>query len=248
MRLWRAGFSVFVLESDHPIAVRRTVSFAEAVYAGSCKVEETVGRHVSAPEDVREALYLREVPVVVDPGATCLTVLKPYVVVDAIMAKRNVGTSPRLAPLVIALGPGFQAPVDCHAVIETNRGPHLGRVIWRGSAQPDTGKPAAVAGAEAERVLRSSVTGRLRTAREIGDTVEKGDVLAWVSGEPVYAPFRGLLRGLAHDGIDVRKGMKIGDVDPRIDPELCRLVSDKALAIAGGVLEAILMTVAREWL
>jgi xanthine dehydrogenase accessory factor len=160
------------------------------------------------------------------------------------MAKRNTGTRIDMAPVVIALGPGFDAGSEVHAVVETNRGPHLGRVIWRGSAEPDTGDPAPVSGRGLSRVLRAPAAGRLHAARSIGDIVEEGDVLATVDGKPLRADFRGLIRGMARDGLMVETGMKIGDLDPRIDPSLCRVVSDKALAVAGGVLEAILVLVA----
>jgi xanthine dehydrogenase accessory factor len=241
LRLWRVGFRVVVLESPRPVAVRRSVSFAEAVYEGCASVEEAEGRLASSTDEVHAVLGRRQVPVVVDPEAAILGPLTPWAVVDAIMAKRNTGTSRDMAPVVIALGPGFDAGSDAHAVVETNRGPNLGRVIWTGPAEPDTGDPAAVSGHSVGRVLRAPAAGPLHAVRSIGEIVEEGAVLATVNGTPVRAGFRGLLRGMARDGLVVEQGMKIGDLDPRLDPILCRSVSDKALAVAGGVLEAILV-------
>jgi xanthine dehydrogenase accessory factor len=241
LRLWRVGFPVVVLESPNPVAVRRSVAFAEAVYDGCASVEEAESQLVASTDDVPAVLGQRQVPVLVDPEATALGALAPCAVVDAIMAKRNTGTSIDMAPVVIGLGPGFDAGSDVHAVVETNRGPHLGRVIWRGSAEPDTGDPASVSGRGMSRVLRAPTAGRLHALRSIGDIVEEEAVLATVNGTPLRAAFRGLIRGLAREGLMVETGMKIGDLDPRIDPSLCLVVSDKALAVAGGVLETILM-------
>lgn len=239
LRLWRAGFSVVILESERPAAVRRTVSFAEAVYSGQVFVEEAPGRLMTAA-DLRPVLLPEIVPVIVDPDAALLSSLMPIAVVDAILAKRNVGTHIQMGRCVVGLGPGFEAGRDVHAVVETNRGPNLGRVIWHGAAEPNTGNPGEVAGKGGRRVLRAPVAGILRTHRDIGDIVQEGEVVAEVSGEAVAAPFTSLVRGLAHDGLAVTPGMKIGDIDPRLDPVLCSRVSDKSLAVAGGVLEAIL--------
>ena len=247
LRLWRAGFEVVVLEVAQPVAVRRTVTFSETVYDGESHVEEARGVLAESVEVAIDLFRRREVPVVVDPEVTSLSRLRPDALVDATMAKRNLGTSLELAPCVICLGPGFRAGVDCDAVIETNRGPHLGRVLWTGSAEADTGIPGAVRGATIERVLRAPTDGTLVGLKSIGNIVEVGEVVARVDGRPVTSELAGMVRGLARNGLWVRAGMKIGDIDPRLDPELCRLVSDKALAIAGGVLEAVLMRVhARE--
>jgi xanthine dehydrogenase accessory factor len=223
------------------------VTFSEAIYDGESHVEEARGVLAESVEDVLALLRRREVPVLVDPEATSLPHVRPDALVDATMAKRNLGTTLALAPCVICLGPGFQAGVDCDAVVETNRGPHLGRVLWTGSAEADTGTPAAVRGATIERVLRAPTDGTLVALKSIGNIVEVGEEVARVDGQPVASELAGMVRGLARNGLWVRAGMKIGDIDPRLDPELCRLVSDKALAIAGGVLEAVLMRVqARE--
>lgn len=245
LRLWRSGFRVVVLESAAPVAVRRTVSFAEAVYEGKARVEEATAA-LAGPKEVGEILRAGTIPVVVDPEARQVNCLQPHALVDAIMAKRNLGTRTDLASCVVALGPGFTAGVDAHAVVETNRGPNLGRVLWRGQAEADTGTPGIVGGHGVQRVLRAPVAGRLRVKAAIGDIVEHGEILAAVEGTAIRAPFTGLVRGLAREGLAVRAGMKIGDLDPRLEPVLCQLVSDKALAIAGGVLEAILMCIRDE--
>lgn len=240
IRLLRSGFNVVMLESPEPLAVRRTVSFSEAVYDGRAQVE---GIPAARADSADRALALTRddaVPVVVDPAGQAIAPLRPSVVVDAILAKRNTGTRRDMAPLVIGLGPGFEAGDDVHAVVETNRGPDLGRVLWKGTAQPNTGEPARIMGYGVERVLRAPTEGSVSSLRPIGATVQEGEQVADVSGEPVFAPFRGVLRGLIRDGTTVPTGLKIGDVDPRLDPTLCYRVSDKSLAIAGGVLEAIL--------
>lgn len=240
LRLWRAGFRVVILESPAPVAVRRAVAFAEAVYDGAARVEEALAELVDA-RHLAGTLAAGKIAVAVDPAAKLIGCLEPYAVVDAIMAKRNAGTHIGMAPCVIGLGPGFTAGVDVRAVVETNRGPHLGRVLWQGQAEANTGTPGLVQGHGVERVLRAPAGGRLRARAAIGDIVEQGEVIADVGDQPVPAAFTGLVRGLARDGLEVRPGMKIGDLDPRLQPDLCRYVSDKALAIAGGVLEAILM-------
>jgi xanthine dehydrogenase accessory factor len=241
LRLRRAGFPVIVLESPTPVAVRRTVALAETVYDGAAGVEEMEGRLAETPHEALALLGRGVVPVLVDPGARTLAELQPSMLVDAILAKRNTGTRRGMAALVIGLGPGFVAGADVHAVIETNRGPHLGRVLWSGCAATNTHVPGPVLGHSEDRVLRSPISGRLRVLHDIGEIVEAGDAVADVASIPVRAAFRGLVRGMARDGLEVSTGMKIGDLDPRLDPQLCRLVSDKSLAVAGGVLEAALI-------
>lgn len=239
-RLHRCGFPVVMTELPQPLMVRRAVSFGEAVYEGTIRVEEIVARRVDDVSAARAALAEGVIPVLVDPAADCRRELQPAVLVDGIMAKRNTGTTLADAPLVIALGPGFTAGVDCHAVIETQRGHWLGRVLWHGSAQPDTGVPGVVAGREAERVVRAPVDGVVQGIATIGERVKAGQLLALVDDHPVQAPFEGVLRGLIRSGLVVPAGLKIGDVDPRGEPAYCFTISDKSLAIAGGVLEAIL--------
>jgi xanthine dehydrogenase accessory factor len=234
-RLKRAGFGVVMCELEQPLTVRRSVAFSTAVDEGSVTVEGV--RAVRATVAAAAALARTDVvPVVVSPA---LPPLPADVVVDARVAKRAGDTTIRDAPLVVALGPGFTAGRDCHAVVETMRGSRLGRVLWQGSAAPNTGTPGVIGGRGAERVLRAPAAGQARWRARIGDVVTDGAVLGTVAGAPVRAPFAGLVRGLIADGTPVRQGLKIGDVDPRPDTDWHE-ISDKALAVAGGVLEAIL--------
>ncbi|MFQ6058650.1 MAG: selenium-dependent molybdenum cofactor biosynthesis protein YqeB [Anaerolineae bacterium] len=238
-RLHRAGFRVVITELAQPRVIRRTVAFASAIYEGQVTVEGVVARQASLGEVVG-LLQEGVIPVLIDPAAEAVKVLRPLAVVDAIMAKRNTGTRMSDAPIVVGLGPGFTAGLDVHAVVETQRGHDLGRVILKGSAAPDTGVPGAVGGVTTERVLRAPCDGTFRSQRAIGQRVEQGDVVADVDGVPVVARVGGVLRGLLADGLTVREGMKIGDVDPRGVVEHCFTISDKARAVGGGVLEAIL--------
>jgi xanthine dehydrogenase accessory factor len=240
VRLRRCGFPVAILESARPLAIRRTVSFAEAVYEGHARVEEVAAVRITARDLADWSWGASEVPVLVDPTGQTLATIGPYAVVDAILAKRNTGTTREMAPVVIGLGPGFVAGNDVHAVVETNRGPDLGRVIWSGCSEPNSGVPGPVGGRSAERVLRAPLGGVVRIVRDIGAIVDEGETVCYVDHEPVRAPFRSLVRGLARDGLLVAPGLKIGDLDPRLDPSVCTRVSDKSLAVAGGVLEAVL--------
>lgn len=239
-RLVKAGFPALVIELERPLAIRRAVALAAAVFEGQVAVEGLTARRVAHLDEIAQVQAAGEVPVLVDPDGASIGALRPAVVVDARLAKRNLGTAQTDAPLVIGLGPGFTAGVDCHAVIETNRGHFLGRVLWQGEAQPDTGSPGSVQGHALDRVLRAPCAGTVTPLAAIGDTVRAGDMLATVGGQEVRAPFDGVLRGLIHPSVSVRAGLKIGDVDPRGEREHCFTVSEKALAIGGGVLEAIL--------
>jgi len=239
-RLVKAGFPVLVTELARPLAIRRAVSFASAVYEGQITIEGVTARLIAGPEEAAACWAAGQVPVLVDPAGESIAILQPTVLVDGRMAKRNLGTAMSDAPLVIALGPGFVAGEDCHAVIETKRGHFLGRVIWHGAAAPDTGRPGSVQGHEADRVLRAPSDGKLVALAQIGDAVQAGQVLATVAGEPVHAPFDGVLRGLLHPSVPVTRGLKIGDVDPRGVRAHCFTISEKSLAVGGGVLEAIL--------
>lgn len=245
-RLHRCGFAVVMTEIAHPLTVRRTVAFAQAVYDGETTVEGITARRC-LPADLPTLLADGEIPVLVDVTPSEIMELAPSVLVDAIMAKRNTGTRLEDAPLVIAIGPGFTVGEDCHAIVETHRGHTLGRVLWEGSALPDTGAPGPLpgAGVDVTRVLRAPSAGKLRPSAQIGETIEAGSILAVIesaTGEeiPVHAPFTGVLRGLIHERVELAAGMKIGDLDPRADPAHARTISDKSLAIGGGVLEAIL--------
>ncbi len=239
-RLHRAGFPVLITEIETPLAVRRTVAFAEAVYQGEVRIEGITARRVITVSEVLASWTRGEIPVKVDPQARIREMMDFTVVVDAIMAKRNTGTRLTDAPLVVALGPGFVAGVDCHAVVETARGHYLGRVYRSGTALPNTGTPGAVLGHERDRVLRAPCAGHVQARVAIGERVHQGQIVAEVAGMPVYAPFDGVLRGLVHPRVSAHAGMKIGDVDPRGIPDHCFTISEKSLAIGGGVLEAIL--------
>ena len=240
-RLVRSGFRVCITEIPEPLAVRREVSFCEAVFEGRTEVEGLVGKRVSSKEGILRTWQEGEVPVIIDPECAIRRILSPDVLVDAILAKKNTGTSLGDAPLVIGLGPGFCAGRDVHFVIETNRGHRLGRVIEEGEADPDTGIPGDIGGHTWERVLRAPAGGRFQGKKQIGDRVEKGEIVAEVGGVPLKAMTSGVLRGILHDGLMAEPNMKVGDVDPRTTRETCRTVSEKARAIAGAVLEAILM-------
>lgn len=236
-RLRQAGFQVLVAELPQPLCVRRAVAVAEAVYAGQVTVEGLTARLVADP---LAGVAPGEVPVIVDPDGAAIRRLRPAVVVDARMAKRPLDTRLTDAPLVIALGPGFRAGRDCHAVVETQRGHHLGRVYWQGEAASDSGQPEPVRGLSPERVLRAPRAGVFQAVKQIGDPVRAEEVVGEVAGAPVIARCDGVLRGILHDGLTVSAGLKIGDIDPRGVREYCFSISDKARAIGGGVLEAVL--------
>ena len=238
--LFACGFRVAVLETGSPLAVRRLVSFAEAVRCGRLAVEGVEGRRIEAA-DLEAALGDGAfVPVLVDPGAACLARLAPEALVDARMAKRNLGTRRSEAPLVVGVGPGFVAGRDVHAVVETQRGPDLGRVIWSGAAEADSATPSPVMGFSEERVLRAPRSGRFQGAVSIGDVVPSGARVGEVEGVPVTAAIPGLVRGLLADGVQVDAGVKLGDVDPRGSAVDAARISDKGRAVAAGVLEAVL--------
>lgn len=237
-RLWRSRFSVLALETERPMVVRRTVSAASAVFDGSAVIE---GMEVACIDDLSK--FDRgdgRAFVMVDPEGASIDALRPDVVVDAIMAKRATGTHRGMARIVVAIGPGHSAPRDVHAVVETQRGHDLGRVITDGAAAPNTGVPGSIGGYTVERLLRAPADGTVEPLREIGDAVKAGEVIAHVGGEPLTSQIDGVLRGLIHPTVQVTKGMKIGDVDPRAERSHCFTISDKALAVAGGVLEAIM--------
>lgn len=241
-RLWQAGFPVVILERPDPLTVRRGAAFAEAVPLGRHTVEGVTAVRVETPAEASGALARGEVPVLVDPVAASLPELRPVALVDATIAKRNLGTTIQDAPVVVALGPGFTAGIDCHAVIETNRGPYLGRTLYQGAAAANTGSPGEVAGVRDDRVVRAPAAGRFSQISEIGWHCEAGTILGAVhpGGWPVIARCPGVVRGLIRHGTAVDVGIKLGDIDPLGRTELCTRISDKALAIAGGVLEAIL--------
>ena len=240
LRLWRSGICVVMTEIDRPTAIRRTVCFSQAVVHSEAEVEGVRAVRAERAAHAPELLARGVIPVLTDPEARCIPELRPDAVVDAILAKRNLGTKITDAPTVVGVGPGFTAGVDCHAVVETMRGHTLGRVIWEGSALPNTGLPGLIGGFSGERVLRAPADGVFRRPLEIGAVVKEGDVAATVDGIPMVCTLDGVLRGILPDGTPVHKGMKAGDIDPRCKVENCYTASDKALAVGGGVLEAIL--------
>lgn len=240
LRLLRAGFKVVVTELAQPLAVRRSVSFATAVFSGKIQIEEILAQRVDSARMALALISQAILPVLVDPQLTCRDELDPLVMIDGRMTKQAPETGMGIATLVIGLGPGFTVGENCHAVVETQRGPYLGRVYWQGSAEPDSGLPDVVGTHAADRVLRAPVDGVLANLAAIGDMLELGDAVTEVAGMVVRAPFKGLLRGLLPPGLFVRQDMKIGDLDPRADLGLINLVSDKALAVGGGALEAVL--------
>ena len=240
LRLKRAGLDVVMTDLPQPTAIRRTVCFSQAIVHGEAKVEDITARRAGGPEQVPELLAEGVIPVLADPEGKCVPALRPDAVVDAILAKRNLGTKISDAPVVIGVGPGFTAGEDCHAVVETMRGHYLGRVIREGSAIPNTGIPGLIGGFAGERVLRAPADGVFHQLLDIGAQVKMGDIAATVDGQPMACTLDGVLRGILAEGTPVHKGMKAGDIDPRCAVEHCYCASDKALAVGGGVLEALL--------
>lgn len=239
VRLHLSGHTVVMTERAVPLTVRRSVAFSRAVYEKEVQVEGITAACVQGIEEVNRCLEAGKVAVVVDEEARIREEYRPQVVVDAILAKRNLGTTIQDAPLVIGVGPGFTASMDCHCVVETQRGHHLGRVIRMGGAAPNTGIPGEVGGYGIERLIKSSGEGILKPVVSIGDSVTEGQIVAYAGQEPVYAKMSGMVRGMLQPGVPVTKGLKIGDIDSRQDQEYCHTVSDKARSVGGGVLEAV---------
>lgn len=239
VRLFRAGYKIVLTELPEPLAIRRTVAFSEAVFNKICRVEDIVGRLITRPEELEIAWENKQIPIFIDPNNNLKEYSHPEVIVDAIMAKRNTGTGIDDASLVIALGPGFTAGSDVHAVVETNRGHFLGRVYWSGSAQADTGIPGDIVGARSDRVIHCTEQGRFKNVLNIGDHVNTGTLIGYFNNSEITATLSGTIRGLLRNDIEVQKNTKIVDIDPRDKKVYCDFVSDKALAIGGGVLEAI---------
>lgn len=237
-RLWRAGFKVLALEIEKPLVVRRTVSAAQAIFDGEYTIEDMPVKKIN---NINDLYWNKDVSIYVDPLGKSIRYLKPDVLVDAIMAKVNIGTRIDMAPLVIGVGPGFTAKVDVDYVVETKRGHTLGRLISSGSAIPNTGIPGMEMGYTIERILRSPSDGFVKALKDIGDYVLPGEIIAYVNGYPVYAEIKGVLRGLIHPSVNTSKNLKIGDIDPKNEKKYCFSITDKALAVGGGVLEALLI-------
>lgn len=244
-KLKKSGFQVLILEVQNPSAIRRNVAFCEAVYQGTQTVEDMTCYLVESVEQAEQFINEGKLCVLVDPMGESIARLKPLAVIDAILAKKNLGTNRNMAPITLALGPGFTAGEDVDAVIETKRGHNLGRVLWEGAAAPNTGIPGIIGGYGKERVIHCPAKGILRNVKKITDTVSRGEVIAVVETEEgnvsVKATLDGILRGLIRDGYPVHVGFKMADIDPRAEEyENCFTISDKARCIAGGVLEALL--------
>lgn len=240
-KLYRCGFKVLVLEIENPTCIRRAVSFSEALFEDEIEVEGIKSVRVRNLEEIEDAWKNNKVPVIIDPKGSYINLLKPKAVVDGILAKKNLGTYINMAPITIALGPGFEAGKDVDVVIETNRGHNLGRLIFKGEAQADTGAPGNIGGYTKERVIYSPCDGVINNIREIGDIVKKEEPLAYVGDYIVRATIDGVLRGIIRNNSKVHKGLKIADIDPRLEERKnCFTISDKARTIGGGVLEALI--------
>ena len=240
LRLWRSGIRVVLTDLERPTAIRRTVAFSEAIVYGETTVEDVTARLAANADEARALLAQGIVPVLADPGCACREALAPDALVDAILAKRNLGTRITDAPVVVGIGPGFTVGVDCHADVETMRGHTLGRALYTGSPLPNTGIPGLIGGRSGERVLRAPADGIFEPRMEIGQLVQEGEIAATVNGKPMRCTLTGCLRGLLQGGLQVHEGMKCGDIDPRGQQANCFTASDKATAIGGGVLEALL--------
>ncbi|MBM6820834.1 MULTISPECIES: selenium-dependent molybdenum cofactor biosynthesis protein YqeB [Clostridium] len=239
-RLKKSGFDIVMTEIDKPTTVRRTVAFSQAVFDNEIVIEGIKGVKVNNINEIYKEINQGNIPIIIDEKAEIIKELRPDVVVDAIIAKKNLGTNIKDAPIVIGVGPGFEAKVDCHLVVETKRGHYLGKVIEEGSAIPNTGVPGNIGGYTKERIIRASSNGKIKPVVSIGDFVKKGDVVAYVDGVEVLAQIDGIVRGMLQEGIEVFKGMKSGDIDPRCEKDHCFTISDKGRSIGGGVLEAIM--------
>ncbi len=248
VRLVNCGFRVLVTECERPSAIRRKVALSEAVYDESATVEGVTCRRIAEVSQAERIWAEGAVPLVVDASADCIQTIKPAALVDAILAKRNLGTHKDMAPITIALGPGFTAGTDVDAVIETMRGHDLGRILYTGAALPNTGVPGLIAGHDLDRVIHAPAAGTLQSVRDaegqeidIGSIVRQGDIIARIGETPVVATLDGVVRGLIRSDFAVTKGLKIADIDPRIEQKKnCNTISDKARNIAGGVVEAVL--------
>jgi xanthine dehydrogenase accessory factor len=239
-RLASCHFKVCLTELTNPQAVRREVAYSEAIFGSEKEVEGITAKRIESPDCIPELWKEKKIPILIDPEATVKDFIKPDVLIDATLAKKNLGTKITDARLVIGLGPGFYAGKDVHLVIETNRGHNLGRIISNGEAEPNTGIPGSIAGYTEERVIRAPKDGKFKALKKIGDEMRANEKVGIVGNSAVRSRIAGVIRGLLRDGIEAWKGMKLGDVDPRGIKSHCYTISDKARTISGGVLQAIL--------
>ena len=239
-RLFKSGYKIVILDIEEPLTIRRNVSFSQAIYSGEIVVEGVHAVLAKNKDQIYQAIDYGFIPVYIDPKARIINKIKPFAVVDCIIAKKNLGTTKNLAPITIGVGPGFEAGVDVDLVIESNRGHNLGKVIHKGMAEANTGIPGDTLGFREERIVRAGASGFIKNFYDIGDMVEEGDILCEIDGVRTLAQIPGILRGMIKDGIYVKEGLKIGDIDPRGIREYAFTISDKAMAIGGGVLEGIM--------
>ena len=239
-RLRRSGFNVLMTEIAQPLTVRLMVSYSNAVYEGQTEIEGIKGILVQNYQQAQDVMMKGDIAIIVDEQADIKDEFKPNVIIDAIMAKKNINTKIDDAPIVIGVGPGFYAGKDCDYVIETKRGHFLGRVIEHGEAIKNTGVPGDIGGYTIERIIRSNGTGKFKAVAKIGDSVKKGDIVAYTDNQPIYALIDGIVRGMLHDDVFVTDKMKCGDIDPRAEKSHCFTISDKSRAIGGGALEAVM--------
>lgn len=239
-RLHRCGYKVLHLDIEKPLVIRRTVAFTQAIVKGEATVDGVKSKLVRDIDEINKAFENDYVAVMVDPEGEIIDKLKPDVVVDAIIAKKNLGTNRNMAKTTIAIGPGFKAGKDVDVVVESNRGHFLGSIILDGYAAANTGEPGNIGGFTSERVIRAKADGLIKNVREIGDIVKQGEPIAYIGQTAVEASLDGVLRGLITDGTRVYKGLKIADVDPRGEKSYCYTITEKARAIGGAVVEGIL--------
>ena len=241
-KFYRSGFPVVILETPQPLTIRRTVALSTAVYTGEFQVEDMTACRVNSYKECEEIWKQGRIPILIDPEGECIKDLKPTILIDGIIAKKNLGTYKNMAPITIALGPGFEAGVDVDIVVETMRGHNLGKLYFKGRAMANTGIPGEMNGKSAERVVYATHSGKVKHIKKIGDWVEEGERIFYIGECLVLSPMSGTLRGLIHEGILVKKGLKCGDIDPRPRHTVdCYSVSDKARAIGGATLEAAMM-------
>ncbi|NLC64007.1 MAG: EF2563 family selenium-dependent molybdenum hydroxylase system protein [Thermoanaerobacterales bacterium] len=237
-RLWKVGFKVLCLEVEKPLVIRRTVSAAQAIYEGSYTIEDMCVKHIDTVSQFTES-QCKDPCIIIDPQGKSIPKLRPEIVIDAIMAKNNIGTHIKMADIVVGAGPGFYAGKDVHAVVETKRGHYLGRVIYDGCAMPNSGIPGIIMGYGKERVIYATSEGPFVPEKQIGDHVEADDIIGSIGEVKLRAPISGVIRGLIHESIYITKGLKMADIDPRGERDHCFTISDKALSVGGGVLEAV---------